>query len=62
VRGASIVKPPGDPGDLPSPVEFGGTSRHTVRRISEDDHLKIDLIARLTDGYVRLLVLHHRQE
>lgn len=42
-------------------MAFYGTSLHTLRRISEDGYLKIDLIDRLTDGYARLLVLHHRQ-
>lgn len=55
------VEPPGGPLDLPGPVEYDGTCLHTVRRISEDEYLKMDLIDRLMDGYARLLVLHHRQ-
>lgn len=55
------VEPPGGPVHLPGPVEYDGTSLHTVRRISEDECLKIDFIDRLTDGYARLLVLHHRR-
>lgn len=55
------VEPPGGPGKLPPPVAFDGASLHTVRRISEDEYLKVDLIDRLTDGYARLLILHHRQ-
>ena len=55
------VEPPGGPGELPPPVAFDGASLHTVRRVSEDEYLKVDLIDRLTDGYARLLILHHRQ-
>jgi hypothetical protein len=55
------VEPPGGPLHLPHPVEYDGSTLHTVRRISEDEHLKVDLIDRLTDGYARLLLLHHRR-
>jgi hypothetical protein len=56
-----VVEPPGGRGDLPHPVQYDGISLHTVRRISEDEYLKVDLIERLTDGYARLLILHHRR-
>lgn len=55
------VEAPGERADLPRPVEFDGISLHTVRRISADEHLKVDFIDRLTDGYARLLILHHRR-
>lgn len=55
------VEPPGERGSLPHPVQYDGISLHTVRRISEDECLKVDLIDRLTDGYARLLILHHRR-
>jgi hypothetical protein len=55
------VEPPGGPGELPPPVAFDGTSLHTLRPVSEHEYLKVDLIDRLTDGYARLLILHHRQ-
>ncbi len=55
------VEPPGGPGELPAPVAFDGTSLHTLRPVSEHEYLKVDLIDRLTDGYARLLILHHRQ-
>lgn len=54
------VEPPDGPLHLPHPVQYDGTSLHTVRRISEDEYLKVDLVDRLTDGYARLLLLHHR--
>ena len=53
--------PPGDGPQLPPPVRFDGTSLHTLRRISEEECLKVDLIDRLMDGYARLLILHHRR-
>ncbi|WP_298585277.1 hypothetical protein [uncultured Kocuria sp.] len=55
------VEPPGGPAELPHPVQYDGTSLHTVRRLSEHEYLKVDLIERLTDGYARLLILHHRR-
>ena len=55
------VEPPGGRGELPHPVQYDGTSLHTVRRLSEHEYLKVDLIDHLTDGYARLLVLHHRR-
>ncbi|WP_424347732.1 hypothetical protein [Kocuria sp. CH-021] len=55
------VEPPGDGLELPPPVQFDGTSLHTLRRISEHECLKVDLIDRLMDGYARLLILHHRR-
>lgn len=55
------VEPPGGRLHLPPPVEYDGVSLHTLRRISEDEYLKVDLIDRLTDGYARLLILHHRR-
>lgn len=55
------VEPPDGRHQLPHPVEYDGTSLHTVRRISESDYAKVDLIDRLTDGYARLLLLHHRR-
>ena len=55
------VEPPGGRGELPHPVQYDGISLHTVRRISEHEYLKVDLIDHLTDGYARLLVLHHRR-
>ncbi|VEI51265.1 hypothetical protein [Kocuria rosea] len=55
------VEPPGGRGELPHPVQYDGTSLHTVRRLSEQEYLKVDLIDHLTDGYARLLVLHHRR-
>lgn len=55
------VEPPGGHPQLPHPVEYDGISLHTVRRISETDYAKVDLIDRLTDGYARLLLLHHRR-
>ncbi|GAA1764310.1 hypothetical protein [Kocuria aegyptia] len=55
------VEPPRDGLRLPPPVQFDGTSLHTLRRISENECLKVDLIDRLMDGYARLLILHHRR-
>jgi hypothetical protein len=55
------VEPPRDGLQLPPPVQFDGTSLHTLRRVSEDECLKVDLIDRLMDGYARLLILHHRR-
>lgn len=55
------VEPPDGRLHLPHPVEFDGISLHTVRRISENEYAKVDLIDRLTDGYARLLLLHHRR-
>lgn len=55
------VEPPGGQVELPCPVQFDGISLHTVRSISADEHLKVDLVDRLTDGYARLLILHHRR-
>ncbi|MFI7584965.1 hypothetical protein ACH9DO_14370 [Kocuria sp. M1N1S27] len=55
------VAPPDERTGLPRPVEFDGISLHTVRRISADEHLRVDLVDRLTDGYARLLILHHRR-
>lgn len=55
------VEPPDGPLTLPHPVQYDGISLHTVRRISADECLKVDLIERLTDGYARLLILHHRR-
>jgi hypothetical protein len=55
------VEPPGGRGELPHPVQYDGISLHTVRRLSEHEYLKVDLIDHLTDGYARLLVLHHRR-
>lgn len=55
------VEPPDGRHQLPHPVEYDGISLHTVRRISESDYAKVDLIDRLTDGYARLLLLHHRR-
>lgn len=55
------VEPPGGRNHLPHPVEYDGISLHTVRRISESEYAKVDLIDRLTDGYARLLLLHHRR-
>ncbi|MFI7484119.1 hypothetical protein ACH9EU_17100 [Kocuria sp. M1R5S2] len=55
------VEPPGGALRLPPPVEYDGVSLHTVRRVSEDEYLKVDLIDRLVDGYARLLILHQRR-
>ncbi|WIG17182.1 hypothetical protein [Kocuria rosea] len=55
------VEPPGGRGELPHPMQYDGISLHTVRRLSEHEYLKVDLIDHLTDGYARLLVLHHRR-
>lgn len=56
------VEPPGGRLRLPPPVQYDGLSLYTMRRISADECLKVDLIERLTDGYARLLILHHRRK
>ena len=55
------VEPPGGGTDLPHPVQYDGISLHTLRRVSESECLKVDLIDRLMDGYARLLIHHHRR-
>lgn len=55
------VEPPSGRTHLPHPVEYDGLSLHTVRRVSEVEYTKVDFIDRLTDGYARLLLLHHRR-
>ncbi|PLC11309.1 hypothetical protein AUQ48_02415 [Kocuria flava] len=55
------VEPPGGPLELPPSVQFDGTSLHVVRRIAEDVCTRAGLVDRLTDGYARLLILHHRR-
>ncbi|MFF0990595.1 hypothetical protein [Kocuria nitroreducens] len=56
------VEPPSGRLDLPHPVQYDGFSLYTMRRISADECLKVDLIERLTDGYARLLILHHHRK
>ncbi|MCM3688958.1 hypothetical protein [Kocuria rosea] len=55
------VEPPHGRGQLPPAVEYDGRALHTVRWISENEYTKVDLIDRLTDGYARLLLLHHQR-
>lgn len=55
------VEPPDGPLSLPPPVEYDGVSLRTVRRIAEDQCLKVGLVDHLTDGYARLLIHHHRR-
>jgi hypothetical protein len=55
------VGPPAGPLQLPPAVQYDGMCLYTVRWVSDDEYVKVDLVDRLLDGYARLLFLHQRR-